>query len=67
MYGWKLNMEEIQFKINKTLIGKNYPTYFIAELSCNHNQDKSIAKKLIYEAFKSEPMLLNFKLIHQIL
>ena len=50
---YKLNMEEIQFKINKTLIGKNYPTYFIAELSCNHNQDKSIAKKLIYEAFKS--------------
>ena len=40
---YKLNMEEIQFKINKTLI-ENYPTYFIAELSCNHNQDKSIAK-----------------------
>ena len=28
-------------------------TYFIAELSCNHNQDKDIAYKLIHEAYKS--------------
>jgi pseudaminic acid synthase len=38
--------------INNSHIGENYPTYFIAELSCNHNQDKSIALKLIEEAYK---------------
>ena len=41
------------YKINNTLIGENYPTYFIAELSCNHNQDKNIALKLIDEAHKA--------------
>ena len=40
-------MSNNQFIINNTLIGQNYPTYFIAELSCNHNQDKNIALKLI--------------------
>lgn len=40
-------------KINNSLIGKNYPTYIIAELSCNHNQDKSIAFQLIDEAHKA--------------
>ena len=47
------NMSNNQFIINNTLIGQNYPTYFIAELSCNHNQDKNIALKLIDEAHKS--------------
>ena len=37
-------------KINNTLIGENYPTYIIAELSCNHNQDKNVALKLIEQA-----------------
>lgn len=39
--------------INKTKIGKNYPTYFIAELSANHNQDINVALKLVEEAAKA--------------
>jgi pseudaminic acid synthase len=52
-YFYKYNMENLEVTINKTLIGKNYPTYIIAELSCNHNQDKSVALKLINEAHKA--------------
>ena len=33
--------KNFNIKNNKTIIGKNYPTYIIAELSCNHNQIKS--------------------------
>ena len=40
-------------KINNTIIGKNHPTYIIAELSCNHNQDKKIAFQLVDEAYKA--------------
>ena len=40
----------MSFKINNRIIDINSPTYFIAELSCNHNQDKKIAYKLIDEA-----------------
>ena len=40
-------------KINNTVIGENYPTYIIAELSCNHNQNKKIAFQLIDEAYKA--------------
>ena len=43
----------MSFKINKRSIGQNHPTYIIAELSCNHNQDKNIALKLIEEAHKA--------------
>ena len=46
-------MDNFQFSINKKLIGQKYPTYIIAELSCNHNQDKSLALKLIEEAHKA--------------
>ena len=42
-----------QFKILDREIGPNHPTYIIAELSCNHNQDKNIALKLIEEAHKA--------------
>jgi N-acetylneuraminate synthase len=35
------------------IINLNSPTYFIAELSCNHNGDKDIAYKLIDEAHKA--------------
>lgn len=52
-YLYKYNMDDFQFSINKKLIGKKYPTYIIAELSCNHNQDKSVALKLIEEAHKA--------------
>ena len=41
------------FKILERDIGPENPTYIIAELSCNHNQDKSIALKLIEEAYKA--------------
>lgn len=41
------------FKILDREIGPNHPTYIIAELSCNHNQDKNIALKLIEEAHKA--------------
>ena len=30
------------FEINGRKIGKEFPTYIIAELSCNHNQDKKL-------------------------
>jgi pseudaminic acid synthase len=40
-------------KINNTEIGINYPTYFIAELSANHNQDINVALKLVEEAAKA--------------
>jgi 5-enolpyruvylshikimate-3-phosphate synthase len=43
----------LEFKINNTIINDINPTYFIAELSCNHNQDKSICFKLIDEAYKA--------------
>jgi len=39
-------------KINNTKIGDKHPTYIIAELSGNHNQDKTNALKLIKEAHK---------------
>jgi len=35
------------FKINNKQICQNNPTYIIAELSCNHNQDIQLAYKLI--------------------
>lgn len=40
-------------KINNTQLSKNSPTYIIAELSCNHNQDLNIALKLVEEAAKA--------------
>ena len=53
VYLYKYCMNNINFCINNTIIGEEYPTYFIAELSCNHNQDKSVALKLIEEAHKA--------------
>jgi pseudaminic acid synthase len=38
------------FQIGEKLIGDNYPTYFICEISCNHNQDINIALQLIHKA-----------------
>ena len=35
------------------MIGKEFSTYFIAELSCNHNQDINQAYKLIDQAHKA--------------
>ncbi len=37
----------MKLKINKTLVGDNYPTYFIADIAANHDGKLSRAKKLI--------------------
>lgn len=53
---YNYNMSENKnniFEINNRKIGKDYPTYIIAELSCNHNQDINLAYKLIDAAYKS--------------
>lgn len=43
----------MSFSINDRNIGKGHPTYIIAELSCNHNQDIEVAKQIIHEAKKA--------------
>jgi pseudaminic acid synthase len=42
-----------QFNIGARQIGKGYPTYIIAELSCNHNQKLDLALELIKLAAES--------------
>ena len=42
-----------KFEINNRIIGPNYPTYIIAEISANHNQDYNCAIKLIEAAYQS--------------
>lgn len=42
-----------KFEINNRIIGPNYPTYIIAELSANHNQDYNSAIKLIDAAYNA--------------
>lgn len=49
------------FKINKTIIGDEYPVYFIAEISCNHNQNKDKAMKLIKLAKDSGATAVKFQ------
>jgi len=41
------------FFINGTPIGNGSPTYIIAELSANHNQNLNTARQLIREAYKA--------------
>lgn len=41
------------FKIGSKTISHNHPTFIIAELSCNHNQNYESAIKLIHEAYKA--------------
>lgn len=41
------------FNIGKYIISKTHPTFIIAELSCNHNQNYENAIKLIHEAYKA--------------
>ena len=52
---------EKDIKINGKKIGKNFPTYFIAEGGLNHNGDIKIAKKLVEEAFKSGADAIKFQ------
>ena len=39
-----------EIKINKKIIGDNYPVYIIAEIGINHQGDVEIAKELILQA-----------------
>lgn len=48
-YSYNMN----QFVINNREISLSNPTYIIAELSCNHNQDIKTAYKLIDAVYKS--------------
>ena len=48
IYNYNMNqLNKSIFSINNRKIGNEYPTYIIAELSCNHNQDINLAYKLI--------------------
>jgi pseudaminic acid synthase len=48
IYNYNMNqLDKNIFSINNRKIGLEYPTYIIAELSCNHNQDINLAYKLI--------------------
>ena len=41
---------EMILKINDNEIGRDYPTYFIADVAANHDGDVERAKDLIYQA-----------------
>lgn len=43
----------MEFKIGRHSIGEHFPTFIIAELSANHNQNYDNAVKLIHEAYKA--------------
>ena len=48
IYNYNMNENNKNiFSINNRKIGHEYPTYIIAELSCNHNQDINLAYQLI--------------------
>ena len=42
-----------KIKIGNRYIGENYPTYFIADIASNHDQNLARAKKLIFLAKKA--------------
>ena len=46
-------MDRLKFSIGDTIVSNDSKVYFIAELSCNHNQDIKTAYKLIEEACKA--------------
>ena len=52
-YSYKMGETENVFRIKNRTIGNNTPTYIIAELSCNHNQDIQKAYQLIDAAAES--------------
>ena len=41
------------FKIGNRIIGKGFPTYIIAELSCNHNHNYNAAVELVHKAYEA--------------
>ncbi|MFT4344206.1 MAG: pseudaminic acid synthase [Candidatus Woesearchaeota archaeon] len=50
-----------EIKLGKRLIGKGHPCMIVAEISCNHLQDKNIALKLIEEAKKAGADAVKFQ------
>jgi pseudaminic acid synthase len=50
---YNMNINKNTFQINQKIINQNNPTYIIAELSCNHNQDIQLAYQLIDAAAQS--------------
>ena len=62
----------MKIKINNKYIGKNYPTYFIADIGANHDGSLKRAKKLIklcakagadaakFQHFKAETIVSNY-------
>ena len=49
------------FKINKTKIGENFPTYFIADIAANHDGKLSKALHLIELAAKNGAQAAKFQ------
>ena len=52
-YKFQKNNKHSIFNVNNRKIGKEYSTYIIAELSCNHNQNIQLAYQLIDAAAES--------------
>ena len=50
-----------KFKIGNKYIGENFPTYFIADIASNHDQNLDRAKKLIYLAKKAGADAVKFQ------
>ena len=50
-----------EIRLGKRLIGKGHPCMIVAEISCNHLQDKKMALKLIEEAKKSGADAVKFQ------
>ena len=50
-----------KIKIRNKYIGDNFPTYFIADIASNHDQNLNRAKKLIYLAKKSGADAVKFQ------
>tara|TARA_B110000503_G_C7132371_1_gene407348 strand:- start:153 stop:1226 length:1074 start_codon:yes stop_codon:yes gene_type:complete len=50
-----------KFKIGNKYIGESFPTYFIADIASNHDQNLKRAKKLIYLAKKSGADAVKFQ------
>lgn len=50
-----------EIKIGNTIIGEGHPCMIVAEISCNHLQDKKIALKLIEEAKKAGADAVKFQ------
>ena len=50
-----------EIKVNNKKIGKNHPTFIIAEIGANHNRDKRTAKRLIDRAADAKVDAVKFQ------